>query len=72
MFTLTLNGSDLQIQGRGYGHGVGMSQYGARVLAQVSGWDDDKILGFYYKGIQLCQPASGPNGMTCRTPPLGE
>ena len=54
----------VEVHGRGFGHGVGMSQYGARVLAQLSGWDDEKILGFYYTGIQFCEPSSKDSGET--------
>lgn len=39
-------------QGRGYGHGLGMSQYGARALA-VAGRDYRRILGHYYRGIEV-------------------
>lgn len=35
--------------GRGYGHGVGMSQWGARTMAQA-GHSYTAILGFYYPG----------------------
>ena len=37
----------LTVRGDGWGHGVGMSQYGARALA-VSGHDYGAILAFYY------------------------
>ena len=36
----------------GYGHGVGMSQYGANVLAQV-GLGYEQILTWYYTGVSL-------------------
>ena len=36
----------------GYGHGVGMSQYGANAMAKAgTGWKD--ILAHYYTGAQL-------------------
>jgi stage II sporulation protein D len=38
--------------GRGYGHGVGMSQYGARGRA-LAGQDSSTILGHYYQGVAL-------------------
>lgn len=38
--------------GSGYGHGVGMSQYGAQQMAK-EGYKFDKILEFYYPGISL-------------------
>lgn len=37
---------------RGYGHGVGMSQYGANVMAK-QGADCREILSHYYPGVQL-------------------
>lgn len=37
---------------RGYGHGVGMSQYGANGMASV-GYSFDKILNHYYTGVQI-------------------
>ena len=40
------------VDGRGWGHGVGMSQYGARGYAQV-GWRYDRILAHYYPGTEL-------------------
>lgn len=43
------------ITGRGYGHGVGMAQIGAHILASQLGWTYQQILNFYYTGIQLCQ-----------------
>ena len=36
----------------GYGHGVGMSQYGADALAQ-EGWDYRQILLHYYPGCAI-------------------
>ena len=44
----------LEINGRGFGHGVGMSQYGAR-LAALNGWSHSDILNFYYTDIRLCK-----------------
>ena len=36
----------------GYGHGVGMSQYGANAYA-AAGWDCQKILTWYYQGTTV-------------------
>ncbi len=41
-----------QVYGQGSGHGVGMSQWGARGLA-LQGWDFRQILGYYYPGTFL-------------------
>lgn len=38
--------------GGGFGHGVGMSQYGSYNLANL-GWSAEKILKFYYPGTTL-------------------
>lgn len=40
------------IAGEGYGHGVGMSQYGAMTLAE-NGYDFNYIIGLYYPGTQI-------------------
>lgn len=40
------------ISGRGYGHGVGMSQYGAYGMAKA-GYSYDEILRHYYTGVEL-------------------
>ena len=42
--------------GRGFGHGVGMSQWGALAMAQ-RGESYDAILKHYYRGTEL-QPYS--------------
>ena len=48
---------------RGYGHGVGMSQYGANAMAQC-GKSCEEILLHYYPGITLAHiPASPQNGV---------
>ncbi|RMH54815.1 MAG: SpoIID/LytB domain-containing protein [Deinococcus-Thermus bacterium] len=41
-----------QVYGQGSGHGVGLSQWGARGLALL-GWDFRQILGYYYPGTFL-------------------
>ena len=47
------------LEARRYGHGVGLSQRGAQWMAQQEGFTFDRILQFYYPGIQLMQMASG-------------
>jgi SpoIID/LytB domain protein len=39
------------VTGRGWGHGVGMVQWGAYGKARL-GWAADRILGYYYGGLQ--------------------
>lgn len=40
------------INGKGYGHGVGLSQYGAQYAAK-EGYTYDEILGIYYPGTEI-------------------
>ncbi|WP_252501951.1 stage II sporulation protein D [Sporosarcina sp. Marseille-Q4943] len=40
------------IKTKGYGHGVGMSQYGAEAFAQ-KGWTAENILTYYYSGTTI-------------------
>ena len=42
----------LTITTRGYGHGVGMSQYGANGMAN-NGYDYKQILAYYYKNVSI-------------------
>ena len=51
-FTIERDGSRYVFHGRGFGHGVGMSQYGARGLAR-SGRTYREILGYYFEGTTL-------------------
>ncbi|SHG92702.1 stage II sporulation protein D [Thermosyntropha lipolytica DSM 11003] len=50
----TLKKDVLLIKSRGYGHGVGMCQYGAQGMAQ-KGYHYEDILKYYYKDIKFCQ-----------------
>jgi stage II sporulation protein D len=40
------------VEGRGWGHGIGLGQYGAQGFARA-GWKYDRILAHYYRGTQL-------------------
>lgn len=51
-FTIEQIGSNIKITTKGYGHGVGMSQYGALGMAK-KGYTYDQILGHYYQGTNL-------------------
>ncbi|GAB4382052.1 MAG: SpoIID/LytB domain-containing protein [Elainellaceae cyanobacterium] len=44
--------TSFQLMGRGHGHGIGMSQWGAKVLAD-QGYTYSQILSHYYTGITL-------------------
>ena len=51
-FDIILNGNTANITTRGYGHGVGMSQYGANGMANA-GYGYRNILSHYYPGTTL-------------------
>lgn len=51
-FTIEQVGSNVHITTKGYGHGVGMSQYGANGMA-IDGYRYDQILKHYYQGIEI-------------------
>jgi stage II sporulation protein D len=52
MFAMTNEGHEIHFEGRGYGHGVGMSQWGAYIMAH-EGYSYKDILKHYYHGIEL-------------------
>lgn len=52
LFDAERSGSAYVFEGRGFGHGVGLSQYGAHAMAR-RGSDYREILAFYYDGTQI-------------------
>ncbi|GJM82989.1 hypothetical protein HMSSN139_54850 [Paenibacillus sp. HMSSN-139] len=53
-FTLAVTGDTVKITTYGYGHGVGMSQWGANGMAK-EGYTATQILKHYYTGISFQQ-----------------
>ena len=51
-FTITKKGTQWLLAGRGWGHGVGLSQWGAKALAE-SGKTAEQILSHYYPFSEL-------------------
>ena len=51
-FTITLNGENVDILTYGFGHGVGMSQYGAQGMATEGATYQD-ILAHYYQNTEI-------------------
>lgn len=51
-FEITTNNNEISITTYGYGHGVGMSQYGANELAKM-GKNYEYILKYYYGDLEL-------------------
>ena len=53
-FNITQKDNDIYITTKGYGHGVGMSQYGALGMA-LEGYNYKDILKHYYSGVDLAK-----------------
>lgn len=51
-FEITKNNNTITVKTKGFGHGVGMSQYGANGMAK-KGYTYKNILKHYYQGIEI-------------------
>lgn len=51
-YSNSVSGTNFVINGKGYGHGVGMSQYGAMQMAK-EGYKYDEILKHYFRGVEI-------------------
>jgi stage II sporulation protein D len=51
-FSVQKEGDSVILRGRGYGHGVGLCQEGARVMA-ARGFKFNEIINFYYSGVLI-------------------
>ena len=70
LFAVAIDGDLARFAGRGYGHGVGMCQWGAKVLA-ARGYLSRQILEFYYPGTTFgLLTAAGVSGARIE-PPAG-
>src|SRR5438874_9304282 len=67
LFAVAVDGEKAHFAGRGYGHGVGMSQWGAKAMAE-HGYRAEKILEYYYPGTTL-GPLDEPLARTSTEPP---
>ena len=52
LLTINKDGNGIRFYGKGYGHGVGMSQWGACEMAK-SGHSYTNILQYYYSGVEI-------------------
>lgn len=52
-FEISENGDSVTFNGSGWGHSLGMSQFGAYAMAKVYGFTYDQIVNFYYTDITL-------------------
>ena len=67
-FSVTFEGDRVILEGRGWGHGVGLCQIGAAVMAR-RGYGFRAILAHYYPGAELTRPgvspATDPESLSC-------
>ncbi len=52
LFRVSVDNGSLQVSGRGFGHGLGLSQWGSHYLAE-NGVNYQQILGHYYQNAKL-------------------
>ncbi|MEJ2103777.1 MAG: SpoIID/LytB domain-containing protein, partial [Ignavibacteriaceae bacterium] len=52
MFDVSMNSNSITLTGNGFGHGVGLCQWGAIAMSR-NGKNFDEILQHYYPGTQL-------------------
>lgn len=52
-FDISFSGDNVVFTTHGYGHGAGMSQWGAHYYAVKEGWSYSQILSHYYQGTTL-------------------
>lgn len=55
-FNVTSSDQAYTFDGHGFGHGLGLSQWGAKALAE-QGYNAEQILKYYYKDVTVEQPA---------------
>lgn len=55
LFDLSLKSNSVVLTGKGFGHGVGLCQWGAIALSR-KGWNYDDILNHYYPGTKTGNP----------------
>ncbi|MEF9961371.1 MAG: stage II sporulation protein D [Erysipelotrichaceae bacterium] len=53
-FTIDFQQAEVSIDTKGFGHGIGMSQYGAQGMA-LAGYHYQDILKHYYTGVEISQ-----------------
>jgi SpoIID/LytB domain protein len=65
-FEVEVEGDEVVVEGRGWGHGVGMGQYGARARAD-RGEHYTSILATYYGGLTPTTPSDAPDSIRVGT-----
>lgn len=55
-FTIVRFGRDIEVEGQGAGHGVGLCQWGAKQMAEM-GYRHDEIVRYYYPDVEIAHAA---------------
>lgn len=58
MFDVRMRGGVVEFSGRGYGHGVGMCQWGAKVMAEKYKKGYKSIVKYYFPGVKIQRGSS--------------
>ncbi|HOX39620.1 MAG TPA: SpoIID/LytB domain-containing protein [Candidatus Brocadiia bacterium] len=66
-FDAKISGDKVVFSGKGWGHGVGLCQFGAKEMAQ-SGYNWKQILAFYYPEARLLKLYDDPDEATLHPP----
>ena len=59
-FTVKTTGNKVVLEARGYGHAVGMCQWGAQGMA-LKGKNYKEILTYYYQGVEVSRRSPAPS-----------
>lgn len=52
-FSIVPAGDGFDLLGHGWGHSCGMSQWGAKAMAEVYGFNYEQIISFYFTGVYI-------------------
>jgi len=68
VFATPASAAEISFSGSGWGHGVGLSQYGAKAMG-ADGNSYDKIIGHYFSGVSIVPVATASAGTFVATDP---
>jgi len=67
-----VRGSNVVLRGRGWGHSIGLSQWGAQSMASVRGRTADQIIHHFYTGVQITNFETGLITILPSIPPISD
>ena len=68
VFATPVSAAEISFSGSGWGHGVGLSQYGAKAMG-ADGNSYDEIIGRYFTGVRIVPVATASAGTFVATDP---